>query len=168
MGVSSSFIGASGQMGAAVVLNSALGNDIAIGGRVSIIPYSVDTVVQGTWASGASATSMVNVDCNNNASKALNDEIQFKVYLSAGTWTCRIMGTAGTDKAIWTVSIDGVSAGTQEWYQGAGAVNIIKNTTGIAIAANGLKTLDLKAASKNGASSGYGAEFQIIEFIRTA
>ena len=97
----------------------------------------------------------------------VNEEIEFDVVLSAGTWTISLLNSVGPDRGIATIYLDGVSVGTADLYAAAGA-NSVNSVTGVVVATSGKKRLKIKMATKNASSTAYYAFLNLISLRRTA
>jgi len=126
-----------------------------------------DSIIAGTWDFN-NDTAAWYAGMWRNSSFAQNDEISYKVYLTAGTYTLWTLGKSDTTMAIWTITIDGNSIGTLDYYGGSVVRNTIKSITGISVASSGIKLVNIKAATKNASSSDYHLGIQRIAFARTA
>lgn len=136
-------------------------------GHITILPWSYDSIAQGTWGVGISSSAIM---CGwiTNSSNADADELHFKVYLDAGTYSFRMMVREAADRGIVDIYLDAVEIASFDWYAAAGASNVVKTETGIVVGAAGLYTLKLKIDGKNGSSSGYKLYCQYIALWRTA
>ncbi len=94
----------------------------------------------------------------------LNDELQGKFYLGAGSYTMRLWRGQHTDFGIATIQIDGVTVATVDAY-GALTYSIMQDVTGVSIGTNGTHTISIKVTSKNGSSTGYGWPISWISFF---
>ena len=101
------------------------------------------------------------------SSGAQNDEIYWDLGISGGTWDFDLLHFKGPNRGIYTVSIDGTSAGTIDGYVAIATRNNHGIITGISITA-GKRRLKLKMATKNGSSSSYFGTVQHIQLRRTA
>lgn len=135
---------------------------------------------QGTWVNTLDITNETATFAFNNAhttdnhvrmfwnsTGAQNDEVVWKVPLSAGTWTVRLYGRKSTNCGIATVKIDDVAVGTIDTYGSASFMNA-QELTDIVVASDGIKSLSFLMATKNASSSGYYLEIEAIELVRTA
>lgn len=165
-GVSGTYVASSSQIAAGQVIYSKLGSDLAIGTRIFYPLVAVDTVVQGTWAFGASAVFLYGY--MQNTTNAVNDAFSFFCYLGVGTYTIRMTYTKTSDAAIATIAIDGVTAGTIDTYAAGSSNNNVSEISSVSISSSSLKTVSISALTKNGASSDYWLRINSIEFIRTA
>lgn len=117
-----------------------------------------NSIVQGTWAWLADVNDLFAFRFY-NSSNAQNDELQYKFFHKAGSFTLVILTATGTNVAIYTISIDGVSQGTIDCYSGSLVNNVVK-TLAITIVTDGEHTLNIKAATRNAASNGWYIGFQ--------
>lgn len=98
---------------------------------------------------------------------ALNDEVDWDVPLSAGTWAIDVMYQKNTSNGIFTVKVDGVTAGTIDCYAAA-SYNNVATIADIAVAVTGKKRIGFVMASKNAAATAYYFGLQHIVMRRTA
>lgn len=136
-------------------------------GHITVLPFSYDSIGQGTWEYGTDSTAYFQgwLKC---ASHTDGDEVSFKVYLDAGTYTILMMGREHTYCAIVDVYIDEDVVATFDWYGGSGVSNIEKRDTGNVVATAGLKTLKCKVNGKHASSTDYFLYIQYIALWRTA
>jgi hypothetical protein len=150
-----------------VILGGGIQTPTEIGeGHISILPFNYSSVIQGTWALVNESSQAFNYYLY-NSSNAQNDQIDFKVYLAAGTYTFKELIHKTSDSAILTLLIDGISQGTIDHYDGSGAYNILASITGIVISTPGLKTLSLKAATRNVSATGWYLYLTALSLFRT-
>lgn len=135
-------------------------------GTITCCPFIDWTVVQGTWGIvvGSSFSGGYFITTTHNQ----NDELTRKVYLAAGTYTSTLLTLTGSSYGITTFSLDGVAIHNADCYAAAGANNVILQQTGIVVATSGIYTLSAKVATKNPASSNYGAYYGGYILQRTA
>ena len=136
------------------------------GGHTVIAVQGYSAVVQGTWLFGGN-TSYRYLNYLYNHSNAINDEINYKIFLAPGTYTFWGVGYTSGGMGKSHIEIDGTDVGNFDWYGGA-TFNVLKTITGVTVAAGGLKTLAVKMSSKNGSSSGYELNLNIFGVFRTA
>lgn len=129
-------------------------------------PIFPTAIVQGTWGISA-LTGQYKAFAYLNAG-AINDEINFKVMLQAGTYTFSVLTDTDVNRGIITFSVDGSSVGTQDCYSSSTVHNVTKSVTGISVATSGIHTISYKMASKNASSSNYIVVLSVLSFIRTA
>lgn len=162
------FVGVSQQLNTGVVTNAKLGTDITIGGSVTILPYCYNTITQGTWAWNNTASQVTGGDWW-NSTEATGDQIDYSVYLSAGTYTIITIAETNTRSGIMKFKIDDTDLGvTVDEYSGGLVANVRFATAGIVIATNGIKKFSVYTNSKNGASGAYRLLNSAYYFLRTA
>ena len=103
-----------------------------------------------------------------NSSIANLDNISYAVFLTAGTWTMKILTSKSTNWGILDIDIDGVEKASHDLYNSPGINNQLSTTTGIVISTTGEHELKLRADGKNGSSSDYVIGWTWITFERTA
>lgn len=103
-----------------------------------------------------------------NSTTAQNDEINWKLWLTAGTWTMWVTYDKQTNCGINAVTLGGTSIATIDGYNGSTTHQNISKTTGIAVASTGVYTLRFLISTKNASSSNYTWLINAIDFTRTA
>lgn len=112
---------------------------------------------------------------------AQNAEINWDVVLAAGTWKLSLIIRNANDQGIYTVqlSTDGsiftsvgsspynASASTIDAYTVGATYDNRPSLTSITIATTGRYRLKLLMATKNASSSGYAAQVQHVQLLRT-
>ena len=136
-------------------------------GRILFLTPDTYESYVGTWGYLLDANQFLNGFLYNTTG-AQNDEVVYSAYMGAGTYTFRLFGKVDVNLAILTLLIDGVSVGTVDTYAGAMVRNFTSAITGIVISTAGLKTITLRAATKNPDSSGYYLMISVSSFGRTA
>lgn len=151
-----------------------LGLSRRIGQKVSVLsddpiyisPWFYDSVIQGTheiFLSEGLARNAVYL----NAPPADGDGLQYKMYMSAGTYTCKALVQKFTTRPIVKVKIDGVTVATWDLY-GSLQQNYIFTEAGIVVSSSGVKTIQFVADGKNPSSGNYQYAFSELVFYRTA
>jgi len=103
-----------------------------------------------------------------NSTGAQNAYMEWKVPLSAGTWTLAMNHYAGANRGIYTLTIDGGSSlGTIDGYNGT-SVGAYSTITGIAVTTNTTALVRLTMATKNASASSYTALLNGATMVRTA
>lgn len=115
-------------------------------GHICILPWNYSAIIQGTWA--LIISTLQALCCYVGNQSVQNDEINYKVFLAAGTYTLDILGVLNTNNGIATITLDGVSQGTIDLY-GSLTYNAKASIANIVVSASGLKTLGLKIATHN-------------------
>lgn len=136
-----------------------------------ILVYVVgpNTIVQGTWAT-TNWSDAVNVNNGyglQNTSNAQNDEIGWKLPLSAGTYTITIHVRKSTVNPIATITIDGTSVGTLDTYAASAAFASL-SLTGVTLSPSGVRSVNLKCATRNASSTGWQLQLLGLGIKRTA
>jgi hypothetical protein len=102
-----------------------------------------------------------------DSSGAQNAIIGWDIVIAAGTWNVSFMHVQSTNRGIYTVAVDAVSAGTVDGYA-ATTWNVIGTVTGVVVAATAKKRLTFEMATKNASSSGYTGSLVAVSLLRTA
>lgn len=136
-------------------------------GHIEIIPPSYISIGQGTWVFTTSAANwfygaLTHTPANDG------DNLSWKVYLAAGTYTLFIMNTTSNTMGIIDFDIDAVEVASFDLYTVGLVHNARRTETGIVIASSGLYTLKLRVDGKNASSGGYNVWQQLITLWRTA
>ena len=137
-------------------------------GFISIPSYNHDSIGQGTWAVSVGRSDSIGNYVFLNSSSSDGDNLSYKVYLQAGTYTLRFLYKQTGGSAIVDIDIDGVEVASVDTYHAAGSANQFKTETGSVIATSGIKTLKIRADGKHASSSGYNVYKQALALWRTA
>lgn len=146
-----------------------LGGAAAAGeGHITILPYSYDSIGQGTWPVNINATYFLNGQ-GVNTTHADGDNLSYKVYLDAGTYTIMVLiAETLANRGIMDIDIDAVEVASFDLYSPGIVKNVRVTDVGNVIAAAGLKTLRIRVDGKNPASSDHYINFCYIALWRTA
>lgn len=136
-------------------------------GYLSMYFWGYASITQGTWVLNISTLQVLNF-WYYNSSNAQNDQMDFKAYLAAGTYSFILMGLTNNNVAIVTLLFDGVSQGVMDFYSAAIAYNTQKAINLIVVTAAGLKTISVKGATRNASSTGWYMNLTSISLFRTA
>lgn len=166
--------GAAGQVltsngAGAIPSYQAVGAGTEGGGNVYLAaPFYTDAAT-GTWANGKDTTAIYYPQIAQGPA-AQNNSITFNLgYIRAGTWNIYLTSHKTTDGGIATFLLDGITnLGTLDLYAAGETYDTQQKITGANIAASGFHTMQIKFATKNGASSDYNCKIQIFEMRRTA
>jgi len=151
-----------------------LGLSRRIGQKVSVLPddpiyispWFFDSVIQG-----ANSIFLDNTLARNavflNVSDTDGDGLQYKSYMSAGTYTCKLLCQKYTIRPIVKIKIDGATVATWDLY-GSLQKNYIFTESGIVVALSGVKTIQLVVDGKNPLSTNYQYALSELVFYRTA
>ena len=126
-------------------------------GNVVLMPFSYESIGQGTWGIVADAGQFTE-NLFYNSSNADGDNISYKAELSAGTYTLDLFGKTHTAYAIVDISIDGTVAATFDLY-GVNTDNVRQRETDIVVASSGVKEIKVTVNGKNPSASNYFAAF---------
>lgn len=121
----------------------------------------------GTWAVAASSV-VAGAQFNNAASQAVNDELQYDVVLSEGTWSLSVTHGKTATAGIMTWYLDSTSLGTIDAYNGSATNNNVSTISSISVSTTGRYVLKMKLESKNASASAYRATLQQLTLRRTA
>jgi len=136
-------------------------------GHISIWPWHYSAVIQGTWAFTLQASALW-YGYLDNTSSTQNDQLDYKVYLDIGTYSLAFVGIRNTNRAILTFLIDTVSIGTIDLYGALSYAYLYPQITNIAITTRGIKTLSVKAATRNASATAWYTGLEAISLYRTA
>ncbi len=137
------------------------------------LPWHIDIVAisnpatQTNWSTLLQNSSLV-LGCRLESTGAQNAELGWDVTLAAGTWRVDVWGHTLTDSGITTVSLDGATIGTLDWYSNPAVANVAKSITGVTVAATGKKRLLFQVATKNASSTSYYGRLSMVTLTRTA
>lgn len=141
----------------------------AIGaGHITILPSSYNAIGQGTWAYVLTATEFLGGIWGNSGTHADGDNISYKVYLAAGTYTLGMLCLKTSDRGIADFDIDAGEVASFDLYDAGALRNQWVTQASISVTTAGLKTLKLRIDGKNGSSSDHVVAFQYIALWRTA
>ena len=135
-------------------------------GHITILPINYQSITSGTWTQVVRANDPMN--CYFRNTPANTDDIKYKIYLDAGTYTLRIVGVQANNYGILTVKLDTTPIATFDWYAAGTAYNHAQTQTAITVAIAGLKDLELSTPTKHASSSGYLININQIGLWRTA
>lgn len=96
---------------------------------------------------------------------AINDKLTWNVALKAGSYVMNVNGIKANNRGIQTIKLDGVTAGTFDWYNSTTQLNQQQNTV-IGVTDDGLYELTSEMATKNASSSNYFLLINYIDFLR--
>ena len=137
-------------------------------GHINIFPWNYNTIGQGTWVLSTTVSTALWQFFWYTSTSNDGDELDYKVYLAAGTYTIRLIAQKQSAGGIVDIDIDAVEIASFDLYNGSSLYNQMFTDTGNVIAASGLKSLTLRLDGKNGSSSSYGAIINGITLWRTA
>jgi len=136
-------------------------------GHITILPYNYDSIGQGTWMTNLNAAHYTYGMFYNSPGND-GDNLLYKVYLAAGTYTILFYCHTESNRGITDVDIDAVEVASFDLYSATSVSNVRMVATGIVVASDGLKTLKFRVDGKNASSDGYYMSFHYIALWRTA
>lgn len=135
-------------------------------GHITILPMSYSAIGQGDWVLNVSTSSIL-ASYISQATPGNADNISYKVYLAAGTYSLLLYYHKNTTGGVMDIDIDATEVGSVDQY-GSLTYNQRYLVTNISIATSGLKTLKLRMDGKNGSSSNYKGWCAYLALWRTA
>ncbi|MBA7615162.1 hypothetical protein ES703_22439 [subsurface metagenome] len=136
-------------------------------GHINILPVNYNSIGQGTWALSVQDTEYLN-HYFYTTTQVQGDNVSYKVYLQAGTYTLRIVSLTYLDSGIVTFDINDTEIASFDLYSAGIVRNAVNSQADIVVAATGLYTLKLAIDTKNGSASAYGCRISSINLWRTA
>lgn len=136
-------------------------------GRFTLQPLDHESVTQGTWVGGTHTTQQYN-HYMFNSSQSDGDQIDYKAYMTKGTWKCRVLGTTNTTHGIFDIKVNGTTVHTIDGYSAANTFNVRDTSSEFNITSDGLKTISVVINGKNASATTYYAFITYITFWRTA
>jgi len=136
-------------------------------GHITILPFSYDSIGQGTWAFTSHAGLFFGGSIANTSSTD-GDNLSYKVYLDVGTYALLLFTRTHPGGPIVDFDIDAVEVASFDDYSNPGVNNVIFTQTGIIISTPGLKTLKARVDGKNASSSAYLLYLTYMALWRTA
>lgn len=136
-------------------------------GRMFFLPWDYSAIIQGTWVFPYTTGHWFNIFAY-NSSNVDGDEINFKAYLAAGTYSIQLAYAKDTAYAISNILIDDTLALTTDHYNAGALNNQLNSATGIIVATSGLKTIKLKVNGRNPSCTNWYVPFCSFSIWRTA
>lgn len=137
-------------------------------GHIFLAPENYSSIGQGTWAINVDSSAPRCMEFDNLAAMANGDNFSLKMFLSKGTYSMRIVYVKISTSGIFDVDIDGDELVSVDAYDSGTVYGAVSTTTGITIAASGIKTLTVTLDGKNASSSNYRCSINEIVLWRTA
>lgn len=125
----------------------------AVSRQIRVALWPTPKVNVGPWTTQILGLAPAGVTPYGQSSGAQNDAVTYDFVSAAGTFTLDLFHLTGSNRGIYTLAIDGVTAGTVDGYT-AGSGSAVSTLTGIVLTA-GAHTLRLTMATRNGASGSY-------------
>jgi hypothetical protein len=136
-------------------------------GHITLLPYNYDSIGAGTWELRPGGTSQAMLYFS-NASHADLANFTLKAYLSAGTYTMRVLGIKSSPNGIVDIDIDASEVMTFDQYDASTLYNEVWTQTGITISTAGLKSIKVRVDGKNPSSGNHYVDITSITLWRTA
>lgn len=134
---------------------------------ITITPWAAETTNTGFVTPAAINTGYIG-GAHRISSGSQNDQLTYTIDVPSGTYTITMVHQKDLNRGIYTIKINGASAGTIDGYN-AVSLGSVDSLTGVVIAAPlTLTTLQVIMATKNGSSSNYYAVFGYLSLHRTA
>ncbi len=137
------------------------------GGHITILLHNYDSIGQGTWVYAQDSPTMFN-GIFYPSSAANLDNITYKAFLAAGTYTIRLVSSTNTANGIIDIDIDGAEVASFDTYAASLIKNVLFTDTGNVVATPGVKSIKMRVDGKNGSSSGYTINPIVLALWRTA
>lgn len=139
-------------------------------GHIFVPAWAYNSVTQGTFTFLASSTSLFYFLLSNDTADAINDRINYKLYLSPGTYTFRCYHRKNTNGGIVTLALDSTAAPYVEYgtadFNAAASVNNLWTIADIPISEGEL--FNVMLLTKGTTSGTYAFWFSHFTFFRTA
>ncbi len=132
----------------------------------TIMPFFQHKVIQGNWNIGIASYQAMNYYYQNGGVDG--DELNYEIFLAAGTYTFRFMGMEHDTRGIFDLTIDGIVKGSIDTYNSSFGENYIASITGATVATSGVADVNVKINGKNASSSGYYLSITSFAMWRTA
>lgn len=129
--------------------------------HVYLSPWGYYAVIAGTWY-----PEIVSGTHYRLRALALNDEIQYRVYLPAGTFYIDTVINTNNDHGVLNINFDGVNHYSQDCYSAGSVTNVFIQSSLITTTSAGWHEINLVVPSKNGASSNYTIEVDELRIKR--
>lgn len=124
-------------------------------GHIDINLIAYNSIGAGTWAFTNTTTHYNNGSFGNGATHSNGDNVTYNVYLTAGTYSLRMIAKKLSGGGICKVYLNAENIAIFDTYNSGDLDNQIFSQTGIAITANGIYSLKLNLEGKNASSSNY-------------
>lgn len=132
---------------------------------VFILPWA-GSKANTNWSTRSQASTVLGGGTLRNDGSQ-NSEINWDIWLDAGTYKFALIHQKDSDRGIYSVQLNDVAKGTIDGYAASGVSNVYdESVSGIAITA-GLYEFSLKMLTKNASSTAYQAAIQSCAWIRT-
>jgi hypothetical protein len=123
------------------------------------------STISGTWGY-ATGSGWRTASWNQSTGTAVNDEVQFKFHLDAGTYNFQTISRTGTDFGIATIALNGTTIGTMDCYDTVNA-HITNSSGSVVVSSGGLATYSFKVTGRNASNTtGYKGAIFLINVYR--
>lgn len=133
-------------------------------GNITLMPFAPTAIIQGVWALIINANQFHN-GWISNTSNANGDELNFRVFMSAGTYDVKLFALRALSQAICEIRIDGNFVAQWDKY-GALAYNITYSAVYVN-PTSGLKTLRIFVNGRNPLATGWFLGWTCLVLTRT-
>jgi len=134
-------------------------------GHITLLPCGYWAIGQGTWAYSLTASQFMYGFFINNPAADL-DNLSWRAYMAAGTYTVTLLTRTGPTMGIAKILIDGVEVASWDLYTAGIVYNVQKRQIGITLALSALRTITYKVDGQNASSTGYRIDFTHISLYR--
>lgn len=137
-------------------------------GRTWAIRADTPEAAHNSWNNLVhNSVDFLNVRRLNGASNADQAWVEWETNpLLSGTWAFSLLHTAGSNRGIYTVTLDGATIATVDGYA-ASDTTTRSLVTGISVPTDGAKTLRIATSTKNPSSSSYRGVISALSLQRT-
>lgn len=132
---------------------------------ITVLPWHYSSIPQGTWIVTIHSSNIHNLHFMND-SNTINDAVTYNISLSRGIYTFTLYHSKGSARGILTLLINGISAGTIDFYDPSTTWNDKSSISNIVIPSLSYYNVTFKAASKNPASSYYYLPINSFSFTK--
>ena len=134
-------------------------------GNVFFVPsMAYSSIIAGTWTFSVSGNDVVST-LNSVSSPADGDELNYTLFLRAGTYKLQVFGVGGTTTAIQDWYIGASEVASFDWYTPSGTN--FREQTGITVSADALYTIRAVLDGRNGSSSSWVSNWYYFILTRT-
>jgi hypothetical protein len=136
-------------------------------GHILLAFFNYNAADAGSWNPQFESSCFLGGNIYNSTHNDL-DQISWKAFLAAGTYTLRVVYGKAGNQGIADFYIDDVEVGSVDMYAASASLNNIYTVTGITVSTSGLKTIKAKVEGKNISSGDHYIKITSITFWRTA
>lgn len=136
-------------------------------GHITIMPYAYHSIGQGTWFPWLSALQVLQGGIRNSDPND-GDNISYRAYLSAGTYSLMLFTNHLPTAGIMDIDFDGDEVASFDLYSDPGQFNSRHVQTDIVLPNSGLTTIRCRADGKNALSTDFFIPIGHISLWRTA